>query len=244
MIERESPAGNFVLRVHGRRIPFHIERRRRKTLAITVHPDLRLEVVAPDASENDQVLLRVEKRAGWIVRQLRYFEQYRPIPAARQFVSGETHRYLGRQYRLKVAQGELESVKLIGQFLHVCVTCRDDRARVGALVELWYRRHAVRVFEQRIRACRELRPCLCVPQTPRVTVRKMLRRWGSCTKAGNVLLNLELIKTPVHCIDYVIVHELCHLQVHNHSPAFYELLSRMMPDWESRKRRLESLPFL
>ena len=75
---------------------------------------------------------------------------------------------------------------------------------------------------------------------PPLVVRQMVRRWGSCTTTGKVILNTDLVRAPVHCIDYVIVHELCHVRVHGHDKAFYRLLSACMPDWESRKARLES----
>ena len=69
----------------------------------------------------------------------------------------------------------------------------------------------------------------------------MKRRWGSCGKNGTILLNTELVRAPVHCIDYVIVHELCHLRFPHHSQGFYRLLALLMPDWERRKARLEQV---
>lgn len=241
MIENGQPDGGFVLCYGGQRIPFRVEFRKRKKLAISVRPDMRLEVAAPEGSAIEQVLERVDKRSGWVLRQWRYFERFQPTHPGPQYVSGETHLYLGRQYRLKVHGGSPEAVKLIGRFLHVWSENREDRERVKTLLEFWYREHAERVLGHRLRTCLENAPSLKLPCIPRLMIRKMSHRWGSCTKAGNVLLNLDLIRVPIHCVDYVIIHELCHLVVHSHSPQFYRLLSRCMPDWERRKTRLESV---
>lgn len=241
MIETGQLDGSYVLCYGGKRIPFRVEHRRRKKLAITVQPDMRLEVAAPEGSITEQVLQRVEKRAGWIFRQWQYFEQFQPTLPDRRYVSGETHLYLGRQYRLKVHEGTPETVKLVGRFFQVWTKSREDSERIRSLVDRWYREHAERLLAHRVNVCLEHCPSLKLPTEPSVAIRKMTHRWGSCSKAGNILLNMSLVKVPVHCIDYVIVHELCHLHIHNHSPAFYRLLSRCMPDWERRKQRLEGL---
>lgn len=239
MIENSQPEGGYILSYGGKRMAFRIEHRQRKKLAITVHPEPRLEVLAPEGATSGQVLSKIEKRAGWILKQWRHFEQFLPKHPGARFVSGETHLYLGRQYRLKVHQDVTESAKLVGKFLHVWTRDRANVAGVAALLDGWYREHAGQVFERRMRQCLEQLPALKLPAAPKLTIRRMTHRWGSCTKRGTVILNLDLVKVPVHCIDYVLVHELCHVQIHNHSPAFYRLLSRCLPDWEQRKRRLE-----
>ncbi len=241
MIENGRPKGSYLLRYGGLKIPFQVQYRERKNLAITVHPELKLEISAPQNASLERVLAKVDKRARWIARHWRFFEKYRPPQPGRCFVSGETHIYLGRQYRLKVQIGSPEGVKLIGQFLYVKCTDRNDGERVGGLLEDWYRAHAQRVFSHRLQGCIESARSLRLSCIPNMVIRKMTKRWGSCTKKGNILLNLDLVKAPVHCIDYVIVHELCHLKVHNHSPEFYRLLGRCMPDWEARKKRLEAV---
>lgn len=241
MIEIGQTDGGFVLHYGRQRIPFRIQYRPRKHLAISVLPDLRVEVVAPAGAALDAILPRVEKRAGWIARQLRFFEQYQPTQPGPSHVSGETHLYLGRQYRLKIAAGMAESIKLVGKFFRVVIRAPDDAGRARELLDGWYREHARRVFDQRLANCLEAATPLGLVEPPRIVVRRMAKRWGSCTRTGKVILNLDLVKVPVHCIDYVILHELCHLKVHNHGKEFYRLLARCLPDWESRKRRLEAV---
>lgn len=137
-----------------------------------------------------------------------------------------------------MSQGTASDVKLVGRFFQVRHSDRDDE--IGCLLEDWYLNHAKSVFTNRLRQCQKNCRTLELPNALTVTVRKMARRWGSCTQVGNISLNIDLVKTPVYCIDYVIIHEMCHLKIHNHSPAFYRLLTRCMPDWEKRKAKLDS----
>lgn len=220
------------------RIPFKLETRDRTRLAISVHPDRSVTVVAPENRTLDEVLDRVQKRAAWIVKQRSHFDKLHPLTPPRRYVAGETHLYLGRQYRLKLLKDNTIAVRLAGRFFCVHQPDRENRARTKELLESWYREHAKVIFERRMDICLKSTRSLDVP-VPELVVRKMTRRWGSCTKAGRILLNTELVKTPLHCIEYVIMHELCHLKIHNHSPEYYRLLTRCMPDWERRKQRLE-----
>lgn len=215
---------------------------KRKTLGITVHPDLSVDVRAPQETGPDAVAAVVLRRAPWILRQQRQFEQYPPSQPPRCYVSGETHRYLGRQYRLKVqeltaAESPTERVKLSGGFLYVWTVNPHDTEQVQALVEGWYRRQAERVFGEQLEALLPRFQHLPI-NSPKLNIRRMKARWGSCGANGMVTLNLRLMQVSKPLIDYVIVHELCHLVEHNHSKRYYALLNRMLPDWRTRRQQL------
>ena len=210
----------------------------RTTLAIDVHPDLRVSVQAPEDADLADIEAKVKKRAPWILRQLRQFETYLPKLPPRRYVSGETHRYLGRQYRLKVmTNGNAESVKLTRGFFYVAVYDKTDTERVKGLLTEWYRVQARRVFQERLDVCLAKLKFLNLDY-PEWTIRQMETRWGSCTPEGKILLNLKLIQVPKVYIDYVVMHELCHLKEPNHGPRFYELLNRVMPDWRKKREQL------
>jgi predicted metal-dependent hydrolase len=148
---------------------------------------------------------------------------------------------MGRQYRLKIVIGEHPSVKLKGAFFHISVPDKTDVNAIRELMEVWYRDHAKQIFEQRLSLCLQAsRPFLRIDQV-NLVVRKMKIRWGSCTPTGRILLNVDLIKAPLECIEYIIMHELCHLAVMDHSPKFWDLLSKCMPDWEKRRMVLSSV---
>ncbi len=221
-----------------RRICFDLRRNGRKQLKIVVTPELDVEVFAPRGATDDQVIAAVRNKAPWIARKLDQLAAYHPLPTPRQYISGETLVYLGRQYRLHVEAGKKQPAKLLGRYLNVWVENRSNRQAVSRAVEKWYRDRSRHTIGRYLDKCQTITHRHGVPQ-PRLTIRSMRRRWGSCSPAGRITINLKLVQVPVHCIEYVIMHELCHLKHHNHSKAFYSLLTRCQPDWRKRKADLD-----
>ena len=219
----------------SREITFKLIFQERKTLGITVHPNREVTVKAPLDSPLEKIKTLVKKRAPWILKQQSYFLSFEPLSPPKRYVSGETHLYLGKQYRLKIYPSDQESVKLKRGFLEVHATKDSD---VKTLVQDWYHQHAMVKFAAYAEPwIRRFRQYDVAPLE--MIVKPMEKRWGSCTPKGRIILNTELIQAPRGCIEYVIVHELCHLVHHNHSRAFFDLQTREMPDWERWKDRLE-----
>lgn len=209
----------------------------RQTLAIEVHPDSRVLVRAPVGCPEGVIAARVRKRAAWISRQLAEFERYRPRTPARQYVNGESHLYLGRQFRLKVLRSDAASVQLARGQLLVSLPGDADPDRVKALLHRWYLDRARAVFSEVLDASL---PRFKGIERPRLIVRVMQSRWGSLSRAGNMTLNVNLVRTPRSCIEYVVTHELCHTRQRGHDAKFFQLLGQVMPDWQRRKQRLEA----
>ena len=216
----------------------------RKTLAISVQPDLSVIVKAPDGTEPDEIQKRVHNRAKWILNQQRRFEIFLSDVPPRKYLSGESHRFQGRQYRLKaikISSSEMEHIKLSRQFLEVH-TPDTNPSHVRELVEEWYRNQAGQIFQDRLTTCYNKLSHEEIP-FPKIVIRRMQSSWGSCSSKGIISLNIKLIQVPKEYIDYVLIHELCHLKYLHHEPEFYKLLSRIMPDWKRKKEKLDRFDF-
>lgn len=214
-----------------------LRRSNRRTLAISVHPDGSVEACAPQRADASAIQTKVAKRAVWIRRQQRAFATMNAKRTPRRYVSGATHRYLGRQYRLKVRKGADAVIKLAGGYFHV-VAPSGSEGEVEALLAAWMRKRANEQFNRRLSHWRVWCTRHRLPE-PRVILRSMLKRWGSAHKNGIIALNPELVRAPSVCIDYVIAHEICHLKQPNHGPEFFRLLSTVFPNWKKVKSRLE-----
>ncbi len=220
-------------------INFSLFQTDRKTLSIEVNPDTSVNIVAPKTATIDEIQAKVLKRASWIIKQKKYFEAFLPRIPERQYISGETHLYLGRRYVLKIKKSDINSVKLkAGNIIVSCKNCTQQK--VKHLLTNWYYAHGEKrfnkIFDNTFLSFNRFKL-----EKPQFEIKRMKNRWGSCTASQRILLNPELIKAPSKCIEYVIIHEICHLVHHNHSKEFYELLSDKMHDWERWKEKLERL---
>jgi len=209
----------------------------RKSLEIAVHPDKRVVVKAPAVYSIDTIRARVAKRVRWITKQIAYFNRFEPRTPPRQYVGGESHLYLGRKYRLKISLASRDQVLLKSGYFYIqCI--RSDPTYIRKLMTTWYQRHAFVYLTKMVDNCwNNFDQATHIK--PKLRIQWLKTRWGSLSPRGQLTLNTDLIKTPKECIEYVIVHELCHLKHHNHSNEFYRLLDRTMPDWLTRKHKLE-----
>ena len=224
-------------------IPYTLVYKERKTLAIEVHPDSSVHVKAPLDTDLTQIEAKLSKRASWIRKQQQKFSEYALPLTQRKYITGETYRYLGKQYRLKVTRGDtdMERVRLWRGYIEVFALEDATADRLAKLVNRWFRENAERVFRERYAVCRKQVRGYGITHESGFELRRMPKRWGSCTKEGKILLNPILISAPKDLIDYVVTHELCHTVHHNHSSEFYSLLGRVMPEWEKRQARLNRL---
>lgn len=218
-----------------------IERKKTSTIKYKVYPDLTIKVIVPESMPFNDIQFRVNNRKTWIRQQIEFYNKNK-IDVVSQYKSGTTIKYLGKQYRLKIIQNEMNSIKLVGRFLEVRIKKIDARL-IETMIDEWYRTHAAIYFNRMVEKSLKKVAKYGI-SSPILSVRKMKSRWGSCIQNKNrIILNLNLIKEKSQFIEYVIMHELCHLKYANHNKQFYTFISIVMPDWQFKKQKLAGLNF-
>lgn len=222
-------------------IPVEVARKDIRNLHIGVYPPYgRVRVAAPLRLDDEAVRLAVVSRLGWIRRRQIAFEQ-QDRQSERQMVTGESHYFRGRRYRLHVVSHDRSASVCVAnnRTIQMRIRADADAAMRRATLQRWYRRRL-----------REQIPTLLAKWEPRVQVsvaevgiKKMKTRWGSCNAADRrVWLNLELIKKPVACLEYIMVHEMVHLLERPHNERFRALMDKLMPTWRTAKDELNRMP--
>ena len=205
-----------------------------KNITLKVKPNGEAILTAPNSASDEHIKFIMQKRAKWIAQKRAFFASFK-MPQ-KEYVSGEDFRYLGRSYRLKVVQSKEERVKLQRGYLELFVKDKSDLKRRENLIYEWYHEKAMLYFFNILQEFNKI-----VKQDIKsVKIRQMKTRWGSCNPYKSYInLNIELIKKPKACIEYVVFHELAHLLYPDHSKKFYDYLTLYMPDWQKRKEILE-----
>ena len=221
----------------SKKIDFEISYSSRTTLGISVTPNMEVLVKAPLGGDINKIRSIVRKKTPWILKQQNFFIGFFPKSPAKKYVSGESHYYLGRQYKLKVIKAKKNNIHFNAR--EILVKIREGSSAKSVL-KMWYKERAKLKFAEIAEPLIErFKKYKVEPKS--IWLQEMNRRWGSCTPKGKIILNPELLKAPKACIEYVIIHELCHLVHKNHTKKFFDLQEKVMPDWEKWKNKLESL---
>lgn len=231
-----------ILRYGEQCIPYEVKETpsRASRIAIHVNPDGTVVVDAPPDQPDDRIAKAIQRRGRWIASHVSEARSRFRHVTPRNYVSGEQVLYLGRRYALKVVkeEGSTGEARLKGGRLEVRHQS-PDRAKVKALMRLWYRSRGQHYFARRIDALSRQLPW--IERAPEFRLLEMSRQWGSCTPEGEIILNPHLVKAPRDGIDYVLIHELAHLQHRDHGKEFRKLLDRHCPRWEISKRQLDAM---
>jgi predicted metal-dependent hydrolase len=218
-----------------------------RKVIIKVHPNQHVVVTVPHDASDDAIQDAMHKRARWIWQSIDEFAKQKDTVLPKRYVSGETQFYLGKRYVLKVIVDaeQVPNVKLSRGKLNVTIKREvskdiDDRlVKIKPLIDKWYQHKAKAIFHERL--AEQLPKATWVTGIPSFRVMAMKKQWGSCSNKGNLMLNPHLVKAPKECIDYVILHELCHIAEHNHSERFWRLLTQVMPNWKEVKAKLDDM---
>lgn len=215
-----------------------IIRKEVKSINIKVKPTKEIILTVPPNTSQEYIDKIIKKREKWLKEQLCFFDKNNIKEEKKEYVSGESTRYLGKNYRLKIMYSEEEKVKFYRGYIHIYVNDKADKIKIKNLLNTWYKEQAKKIFEELLNKYQEITR----QNINKFTIRKMSSRWGSCSiERRNINLNIKLIEKPKYCIESVILHELAHLKYPYHTKEFFNYLLIYMPDYEWRKDRLENL---
>ncbi|MBU4373038.1 MAG: M48 family metallopeptidase [Euryarchaeota archaeon] len=230
------------------KIQYEIRRgKRKKTVALVIQPNSSVVVLAPQFYSENRIKQIVLKRTPWIMKRQEKIRRLNADNPPKDYVSGETFPYLGRQYRLKILRSddnENAPCKLIGGRFSIALNKRMEGKGVSGSVKekliSWYRSRAEDKIPERTQEYAQL----IGKQPAKILIRDQGKRWGSCSNSGILRFNWKIIMAPLSVLDHVIVHELCHLIIKNHSDKFWNTLGSIIPDYSKKRRWLKDHSYL
>jgi predicted metal-dependent hydrolase len=218
-------------------IEFRIVYSRRRTLGISVLPDSSVIVRAPYRASLKTISRIVQEKAAWIIKHRDSYRQKEGKKLNGSFASGENQLFRGKEYALQIIHSKKSFLRFNDNTIEAGLGKNDDKQAVKRLLYKVYKTEASKTFPEMLSVILKIHEKQMFKPTGLV-IRSMKSRWGSCSKKGIITLSTELIKLPDIYIEYVIIHELCHLKHHNHGKEYYNFLSELFPDWKKVRKDL------
>jgi predicted metal-dependent hydrolase len=218
-------------------IEFRIVYSRRRTLGISVLPDSSVVVRAPCRASLKTISKIVQEKAAWIIKHRDDYRQKDIRKLNSSFISGETQLFRGKELVLQISESKKQFIRFNENTIELGLENPSDPLSVKRLIYKGFTVEASRVYAEKLTTLLKVYENQSFKPSG-LTIRSMRSRWGSCSKQGKITLSTELIKLPDIFLEYVIIHELCHLKYHNHSKEYYKLLSELFPDWAKVRKGL------
>ena len=210
---------------------------RRRSLGISVLPDSSVIVRVPYLTSMRTITRIVEQKSGWIMKHRESYDEKSKKMAVRTFAGGSLHLFRGRESVLQIEKSEKSFIRFSEDAIELRLKNYNDASSIRNLLYKGYKAEAIALFPEILkRVLKEHESHKFRPSG--LAIRSMKRRWGSCSTQGKITLSTELIKLSDKYVEYVIIHELCHLKHHNHGTAYYRLLSELYPDWKMIRKEL------
>ncbi|HOU03554.1 MAG TPA: SprT family zinc-dependent metalloprotease [Bacteroidales bacterium] len=211
----------------------------RRSISIILHPVKGITVRAPYRTSLKTIEKFVFQKAGWIQKTLDKYKSAKNLNEDKRFANGEKIILMGREYELKVTPYVQDHITLNDNIIEIGISNENDPHLIRSKLNRWYMNKAREIIPGRIiEIINKYDEYAFVPTA--IRIRKMKSRWGSCNSKGRVTINSELVKVNAALIDYVIIHELCHLKFHNHGSEFYRMLQSLVPDYKALRKELRA----
>jgi len=227
--------------IYGEKIDFFVQRKKVKNINLRVNIDKQIIVSIPENMEIEIVRDFVKSKVEWIKKQQSYYNLFTKDKECITFENGETVYLLGKQYKIKIVSDIINNISIKEKYFEIHIKDKyiKDKEYIKGIYNTWLKEYSKQLFNTLTEKYHSSLKKYDI-QFPQIEVRTMKSRWGSCLSNDNkVIYNLNLIKTPICCIEYVVLHELSHFRYQNHSKNFYNFITIFMPDWKERKKILD-----
>jgi len=227
--------------INGEKIYFYVQRKKVKNLNLKVNADQKVIISIPMRMPIETAKNFIKKKIKWIKKQQEFYKKIPQKKESKEFKNGEKVYLLGKEYELKIKKDKINNINITNQNIELLIKEKyiNNEEYIKKTYDKWLREYALNIFKKRVQEYQEKLSNYGI-KNPNIEVRKTKAIWGSCTPMRNkVTFNLNLIKTPMYCIEYVVLHELAHFEYQNHSKNFYKFVEKFMPDWKKRKKILD-----